>query len=230
MFNRRSSLRSLQGLNQNVYGVTNDRNFSIIDMQSRLHRHTTQILKCVRKEDGRTIRYHLCSSLSWCMALANRLHFDVANEMWVAFPGVCPYCLSTPCACKKQRRQQRQKNIAPTRRQPVSLSAWQKMFWRIYPNIVIKSAIHLAEEAGEVDEALRNHLATHNAEWLRKATEEIIDTVTNIFAVASCLDINLAEEAVEYFADGCPGCKTAQCQCGYATVDNPIVSSKPCKW
>jgi len=103
------------------------------------------------------------------------------------------------------------------------------MFWEIYPNIIQNSAIHLAEEAGEVDEAIRNHIATHNILWFQKIKEELVDTITNIFAVASCLHINMADEMTEYFVNGCPGCKTLLCECGYVTVDKPTISSKPCK-
>jgi len=102
------------------------------------------------------------------------------------------------------------------------------MFWRIYPNFIQNSAIHLAEEAGEVDEAIRNHIATHDTTWFLKIVEELVDTITNIFAVASCLHISLADEMAEYFTHGCPGCKAIPCKCGYVTVDQPVVSKKPC--
>ena len=220
-----SSLKRAQHLNSQIYSLANDRNYSITEMFSRLHRHTTHILKAVRKEKYDTIEYHLCSALSWSLALANRLHFDIAEEMWKFFPGICPYCSCAPCVCKTRRQQRINIPLNTKSRRPVSLSAWQKMFWKIYPNTVQNSAIHLAEEAGEVDEAIRNHLATHNNDWFSKIVEELVDTVTNIFAVSSCLKINLAVSFAEYFSEGCPGCKSAPCKCGYVTTDQPI--SKP---
>jgi len=223
MISRYSPLKRVQMLHQEIYSVTNDCNYSISGMFSRLHRHITHILKAVRKEEYSEIKYHLCSAFSWSLALANRLHFDLADKMWESFPGICPYCLCAPCACKMRRIQRRRLKGESRGKRPVSLSSWQKMFWRIYPNIVQNSAIHLAEEAGEVSEAIRNHGATHDQLWLDRTVEELVDVVTNIFAVSSCLNINLADALAEYYANGCPGCKSCPCECGYVTIDKPIV-------
>jgi NTP pyrophosphatase (non-canonical NTP hydrolase) len=191
-------------------------------MLSRLHVHITRILKAVRKENYITVDYDICSAFSWSLALADRFHFDLADEMWKRYPGFCPYCLSAPCACK-ERRKNRQRFAGKFKgKRPVVIQEWQKMFWSIYPNALQNSAIHLAEEAGEVDEALRNYIATHEKDWFIKVVEELVDLVTNIFAVASCLHIDLAVSLVAYFAKGCPACKTNPCKCGYVAVDHPI--------
>lgn len=222
MISDNSSLTEFQELNKEIYLVANDRNYSNTEIFSRLHRHTTQILKAVRKEKYEDLKYHLCMSFSWSMAMANRFHIDVAAEMWKRFPGVCPYCKRAPCGCK-ERAKERQKNlISPTREQPVSLVDWQKMFGEIYPNVIINSAIHLAEEAGEVDEAIRIYLATHDIDWFNKLIEELIDVITNIFGVANCLKFNLAAGVVAYFVQGCPGCNRTPCACGYVATDQPV--------
>jgi len=145
--------------------------------------------------------------------------------MWRRFPGVCPYCLFAPCCCKQRPKKRRLTN-GPGEKQPVSLREWQEMFAKVYPNVVQVSAMHLAEEAGEVNEALLAHSATHNEVWFGKVIEELVDVVTNIFGVANCLGLDLATEMADYFSQGCPKCIRSPCECGYVLVDKPIPSRR----
>ncbi len=219
MINSSSSLSEFQENNNMIYLVTNDRNYSIEKMFARLHRHITHVLKAVRKEKYDNIMYHLCMAFSWALAIFNRFHINLADDMWSRFPGLCPYCLGAPCCCK-QRPKERQKITGSSRgEQPILLRDWQKMFAEIYPNVVLVSAIHLAEEAGEVDEALHAHSATHKEDWFWKAVEELVDAITNIFGVANCLNLDLAIGMAEYFSGGCPKCHNFPCECGYVAVD-----------
>lgn len=217
------ALDEFQALNMEIYLVPNDRDFSNARMFSRLHHHITQILKAVRKEKYENIEYHLCMSFSWVVALLNRFHIDLATEMWKFFPGICPYCKTAPCSCKKERAKERQDVDEKTNgKPPTFLSDWQTMFAKIYPNVVMVSAIHLAEEAGEVDEAIENYSATHDHLWFDKVAEELVDVVTNIFGVANCLKLDLADGLAGYFSQGCPKCHGVPCTCGGVVVDRPI--------
>lgn len=96
------------------------------------------------------------------------------------------------------------------------------MFAKIYHNEIRDSAMHLAEEAGELDEAARNLTATHNKECLEKVIEELVDLVTNIFAVANCMTFDLTTGLVKLFSNGCPKCHKVPCKCGYLPEDKPI--------
>ena len=109
---------------------------------------------------------------------------------------------------------------------PVSLRDWQKMFTKIYPNNVLESAIHFAEEVGEVNEALQALSSTHQELWFGKVIEELVDVVTNIFGVANCLGLDLADGMAEYFAKGCPSCEQSPCICGFLVVDPPMSSRR----
>lgn len=231
--NSDSSLSDFQARNREIYLEVNDRHYSAEKMFARLHRQITHILKAVRKheqehreEEYENIMYHLCMSLSWSLAMLNRYHIDLADDMWRRFPGVCPYCSEAPCICQK-RPKDRQKLIGKTRgKQPVSLRDWQKMFAEIYPNTVLVSAIHLAEEAGEVNEALQTHSATHQEGSFWKVVEELVDVVTNIFGVANCIKLDLATGMAGYFAEGCPRCRHFPCLCGFVLKDEPITLGK----
>ena len=89
------------------------------------------------------------------------------------------------------------------------------MFWKIYPSTVLVSAIHMAEEAGEVHDALHEYLQAdvYKDHWFQTVVDELVDVVTHIFAVASCRDISLTESMVQYFARHCPGCRGEPCIC-----------------
>jgi NTP pyrophosphatase (non-canonical NTP hydrolase) len=222
MIRNNYSLAEFQKMNGRIYLLVNDRCYESTEMFSRLHHHITQVLKAVRKEKYDTIEYQLCMAFSWSLALANRFHINLEEEMWERFPGHCPYCLQAPCACK-DRAKNRQKTIGkPLGKRPASLFGCQRMFAKIYPNAVINSAIHLAEEAGEVNEAIRNYMATHETEWFGKIALELVDAITHIFSVASCLKLNLAASMVGYFSKGCPGCNKLPCSCGHVVEDEPI--------
>lgn len=219
MLGPRSSLASFQRLNAKMYGVANDRYYSAEKMFMRLHRHITNILKAVRKKRYRNARYHLCMAFSWSLALFNRYHIELATDMWRRFPGCCPYCTCAPCRCKEKRRAHRRSACMPKRRKPLSLHSWQKMFAAIYRNAVLESTIHLAEEAGEVNEALHFFLSTLDDRWFDKVIEELVDVVTNIFGVANCLGLDLAVGVAEYFSRGCPRCQKHLCSCGFVAAE-----------
>jgi len=224
MISSSSSLTDFQKINREIYLVVNDRCYDITGLFSHLHRHITQILKAVRKKKYVNIKYHICMAFSWAMALANRFHIDVADEMWGFFPGFCPYCNSVPCVCFPERVRNRQKLAGKSMgERPTALFEWQAMFARIYPNVIEHSAMHLAEEAGEVNEAIRNYSSTHNQEWFRKIAEELVDVITNIFGVINCLRLDLAAGLADYFAGGCPKCRQSPCSCDYVAVDYPIL-------
>lgn len=213
-----SSLQAFQELNKEIYRRTNDRNFDDWALFCYVLRHVTRGLKNVRKKDHKTTQWHLCMALSWSLGLFNRLHVNLASRMWKAFPGHCPYCLTAPCSCS-ERRQERLPPKEPSCQEPKSICQWQEMFARIYPGTLQESAIHLAEETGEVGEALRNFLATHRKAWFEKTVEEMIDLVTNIFAVANRLNIDLAGGMAHSFEGGCPGCLHQSCRCKKIIVD-----------
>lgn len=225
MINSQSSLQDFQDLNRKIYAVVNDRNYTSADLVSYVHRHITQILKVVRRENYDNMDYWFCMASAWLFAVANRFHISLEDEMWARFPRKCPYCKSAPCVCKTRaaKRHVFYEELIAIR--PASMRDWQEMFVGIYPNnSALGSAVHLAEEIGELSERVRNFSGKHNAESFEKIKEEAVDVLANLFAVASCLKINLAEVSAKYFTDGCPKCEVCPCQCSYVTDDDPVLS------
>lgn len=204
-----------QELNQRIYLVANDRFFATNSvMAARIHNHQIRVLKAVRKGNHKNTPYHLAMAFSWSMALANRFHIDVGDELWKRFPGVCPYCGYVPCGCKL-RRVRRKKVVILIRDRPHSLQGYQAMFARIYPNSLQNAAMHFAEEVGEVNVALENFMGMHDEKLVEEVILELVDTITTIFAVATAVNCNLAVEMERWFAHGCPGCHKLICKCGF---------------
>lgn len=209
------SLAGFQGLNSEIYLVVNDRNYSPAQMVSRVHRFVTRVLKLVRKGQTDGVGYHLSMALSWSFALANRFHIDLEKETWERFPGVCPYCGYAPCCCK-ERAQARKEVVADPAKRPATFREFQTMFREIYPaNTLQESAMHLAEEAGELDEALEYFMGTHDDRLFAEVVVELVDAITNMCAVASCLNLDLAVEMEKHFSKGCSKCNEVPCGCRF---------------
>jgi NTP pyrophosphatase (non-canonical NTP hydrolase) len=214
---REWSLTDFQALNQGIYGVQNDRNFEAADMASRIHSYITRVLKAVRKNNTEHACYHLAMGFSWSLALANRLHINLDDQMWERFPGYCPYCLKTPCSCKERAEERGQRQ--PIGERPTTLRQFQNMLRGIYPNNTLKdAAMHLAEESGELGENVEFFRGTHDPEHFNEIVIELVDVVTNICAVASCLGVDLAVEMEHNMGDGCPKCHESPCGCGYTVA------------
>ncbi|MBU6429540.1 MAG: hypothetical protein KGR26_11045, partial [Cyanobacteria bacterium REEB65] len=173
-----------------------------------------------------TVSWDLCMAFSWSLALGNSLHMDVGEELWKRFPGVCPYCGHAPCDCKTRKLKRRK--VRPNGgEKPHILQEFQEMFARIYPNELLIAAIHLAEEVGEVNEALVHWRGLHKSELYEELILELADVITTIFSVATAIDLNLAVEMGKWFADGCPGCGRNPCRCGFVILKDGVARHDP---
>src|SRR5579885_2318195 len=157
-FQHDQTLEEFQDLIAHIYSLPDDRLYSLWDLLTQQQRFTMRALKGIRKQDIDKVRTNLLIAFSWCMAVANRLHIDVDIEVWQRFPGFCPYCAQAPCVCKIIKPTRR-KQLTPKARKPKSLQAYQNLFDDIYPashRTLADAGVHLAEETGEVSEAIHN--------------------------------------------------------------------------
>jgi len=213
---RNYSLSQLQTLNQQLYEVQNDRYcYDAPVMISKMTHHSGKILKGVRKGKLTGIGYHAAMTFSWSFALANRFHLTTEEEIWSRFPGVCPYCNRPVCRCGENRPRNRKKVVVDQRLRPSSCHGYQQMFARIYPQKLAKAASHLSEEVGEVEQALRYYVGTHEKRLFDEIVLELTDVQTMVFAVATSINVDIATEMGLWFDCGCPGCKNSPCRCKY---------------
>lgn len=216
-----TTIKEFQQFVQDVYGLSNDRYFSIQDMLSNVERFMTRGLKGIRKGDAERTKFNLMISLSWFMSMLNQLHIDIEEEVWKRFPYMCSYCASCPCVCKAQKIQTRQQVIIDNSKRPKTLEDFQNMFNNIYPvstRTLDHAGVHLIEEMGEVSEAILTYRGNHNDEDFKKLILECADLISCIMGVFNSLNINLAKELSIVFAQDCHVCKKAPCVCNFVDI------------
>ena len=220
-FKKTGTLTDLQGFIGTVYGMPDDRLYSIWDLLTHEQRFSMRALKGIRKGSIERLRTNLLISLSWLMAIANRLHVNVEDQVWERFPMRCSYCGKIPCACKAIKATKRARFKRDNRLRPHGLAAFQKMFNDIYPadsRTLAEAGVHLAEEVGEVSEAVSNYLGQHLESQFDEIKLEIADLVSCIFGVANSAKIDLAKELAAMYADNCHVCHKMPCVCKFAQV------------
>jgi NTP pyrophosphatase (non-canonical NTP hydrolase) len=220
-FATNDSLADYQKFVQDVYGLPDDRLYSIWDILTQQQRFTMRALKGIRKNDTEKVRTNLLIAFSWLMAIANRLHISMEDEVWQRFPYLCSYCGRKPCSCKTIKPSARLKVKSDPGKKPLSLEETQIMFQEIYPEetrTLADAGVHLAEEMGEVSEAVHNYLGQHLLKQFDEVRLEMADFVSCIFGIANSADINIAKELASMFSDNCHVCHKAPCICKFADV------------
>ena len=220
-FHKNGTIDQFQIVVNKIYGLPDDRLYSIWDLLAQQQRFTMRALKGVRKDNQDKIRTNLLIAFSWTAAIANRLHVNMDNELWNRFPGVCSYCAKQPCACNAIKPSARKKVLKASRSKPVRLSDFQNMFEQIYPSskrTIDEAAVHLAEEIGEVSEAIHNYLGQHTEKTFEEIPLEIADFVSCVFGLANSAKVNMAAELAGSFYNNCHICHKLPCVCTFSKV------------
>ncbi len=216
-----TALKDYQKFTKEVYEMPNERHFSVHDMLINIQRFTMRGLKGVRKDDVKKSKINFLIALSWFISFLNRLHIDLENEVWSRFPYCCSYCTTCPCSCNEFKIMVRKQISAPDARKPKSLEGFQLMFNEIYPaskRTLEHSAVHLAEELGELSEAILIYLGTHKDKDFEKVKNESADFFSCLVGAFNSLDINISKELSFMFADGCHECKKTPCECDFEKI------------
>jgi NTP pyrophosphatase (non-canonical NTP hydrolase) len=220
-FRKNGTLQDFQKFIFAVYALPDDRLYSIEDLLMQEQRFSMRALKGIRKGNHEKIRVNMLIAFSWLMAIANRLHIDIEEELWKRFPMRCSYCGKIPCACKAIKATSRARFKRNAALRPRSLSGFQEMFDAIYPaeqRTLNAAGVHLAEEVGEVSEAIHNFLGQHLENQFDEIKLEMADVVSCIFGVANSADIAVASELANMFKNNCHVCHKAPCTCKFAGV------------
>ncbi len=220
-FLENQTMAQFQELTRDIYEVSNDRLFSLPDLVSNQGRFTMRALKGIRKRNRNKLKTNLLICLSWIMPVANRLHIDVEAVVWQRFPAVCSYCGRQPCACDKLKPITRTKVSRKKSLKPKTLKDFQNMFALIYPpekRTLFEAGVHLAEETGEVSEAIHCFLGEHKQKQFKTVENEIADWISCMFGVANSASIDIAKELAKMFSNNCHVCHQAPCVCSLSFV------------
>lgn len=216
------TLPEFQNLINKIYSLPDDRLFSLWDLVSNQERFTMRALKGIRKDDTKKLTLNILVSFSWLMAIGNRLHIDVEKVIWERFSGTCSYCRKAPCICRKNKNIKRVKsNKSKSFSKPKTFEDFQNMFRMIYPpdkRTLPEVGVHLAEEMGELSEAIHIFLGEHRAKEFKDIEDEIADYVSCIFGVANSSNINVSKELFIMYKNNCHVCHKAPCVCNFSSV------------
>ncbi len=133
-FHKNQTLKEFQDLIGEIYALPDDRLYSIWDLLTQQQRFTMRTLKGIRKGNIERVKHNLLISFSWLMAIGNRLHIHIEEDVWRRFPRMCSYCGSRTCVCKKEKPAERRKIKIDNSLKPENLKKLQEMFETIYPS------------------------------------------------------------------------------------------------
>lgn len=220
-FYKDSSFGDYQELIKNVYGLPDDRMFSLQDLLVNLQRFTMRSLKGIRKENDKKLTLNLLIAFSWLMSIGNRMHIQIDEIIWRRFPYLCSYCGSKPCVCKKMKPTKRSRVVSNKKVQPSSLQEFQEMFSLIYPpqsRTLFEGGVHLAEELGELSESIYIFMGKHSEYQFREIEDELADFVSCIFGVANSAKINISKELEKMYVKNCHACHNSPCSCNFSYI------------
>lgn len=216
-----TTINEYQNFVKEVYGLPNDRFFSLWDMLTNVERFGTRGLKGIRKEDKDKTKINFLISFSWLISMMNQFHIDLGNEVWKRFPYLCSYCASCPCCCKEKKIRKRQKVFGDEKKRPKTLEDFQSMFSKIYPpetRTLEHAGIHLAEEVGELAEVILTYRGGHKEEDFDNIPLEAADLFSCFMGVFNSLRISMTKELSIMFSNNCHVCNNAPCTCSFRTI------------
>ena len=216
-----TTIKEYQSFTKEIYGLPNDRYFSASEMMANIQRFAMRGIKGIRKKDQKKTGVNMVISISWFMSLMNQLHIDIEDEIWKRFPYLCSYCGFCPCFCKEKKPDKRQTVNSDDGKRPKTLADFQKMFNEIYPassRTIEHAGIHLAEEIGELSEAILAYRGDHQEIGFERLSSETADVFSCFMGVINSFDINLSKELSSLFSENCHVCKKSPCECSFDDI------------
>jgi len=217
----KSSIRDFQAFIDSLYGRSNKRHFSIDEMLININRFAGRGLKGIRKRDFHKTVTNLTIAMSWATSLMNQLDIDIEDQVWKRFPYLCLYCGNSPCLCKVKKSRKRIDKSTPARLRPKTIREFQEMFNKIYPadsRTLEHAGIHLAEEVGELSEAVMAFRSRHRDQDFERIKSEAADSFSCFMGVFNSLAFDYQEYLIKGHKEGCYSCKSLPCECTYQFV------------
>ena len=174
-------------------------------------------------------------SLSWLLAFANLYEINMQQTLYSRFPGICPYCLTSPCQCFRTQKQpvkyipaykakeemDAKYTILAGSNHDWSLSNAIATLSTIYPNneVVFHHAgpwhliAKMQEEIGEVHEAASKF--AKGSKTVHAIGEELSDALAWLLGAWGivCRDRSMDDCFIDYYINDCPVCTSFPCVC-----------------
>ena len=209
------SITRLQKQNRQIYGLPNDRLYSVEDLlyynQKFLFRYIAELEE--KKSDA---IISLAVSLSWFIALVNRYHLDLESELWKHYAYKCPKCLEIPCQCQRGDESPGQKTGRPPSLKPKNLRLWQEMFGKIYPQEKInKINSRLLRSQDDLFYSYRFFAKERKKKYFREIERKSADYFALLLRAFNACDWDLSKILSKLFKNGCYVCHQTPCECNF---------------
>ncbi len=203
-FGKNCSLDDFQKMIQQITGPSNDQLFSVIDLANEHSIFVAKALKGLRLSNHDILKSNLIIAFCWLNTIANRLNVNIEQALWRKYPYICPYCGQIPCTCKAVVGDRKVRPQRLERRKPKNFADFQKMFELIYPSknrTLMKAGMHMAEESGEINEAIYDYLKIRKDSYIHTVEDEIADWASHLFTVSNSAGIDIGQELDLIFKD-----------------------------
>jgi hypothetical protein len=210
------TIEDLIKINRSIYGVGDDRLYSVDDL---LYYNQKYILRFIDSAESKSeqAKSDLIVALFWYIALIFRYHIDIESELWKHYSYKCPRCMDIPCSCQGIDIDERKKTGRPPSRLPGSLSEWQAMILKIYPNDTLPDVGNkLIKYLDKLSFCFRNYIKKPNEKNLKELEYRTIDYFVLVFEAMNLMNIDLDNEISTMFKRGCYVCHKIPCICNYS--------------
>lgn len=210
-----------------------DRDFSYIF--GYCARHIGYLCKSLNSSRGQKLdKDEFFRSVSWLLAIANKLELDLQRAMILRHPCVCPYCLTRPCDCISTGKQPKihirsydiphelaSKADVVLRDKKVTFDCHIERLREIYPgNRYVWQAMgawfttsKMQEELSEVHEATTRFLDNRrNKDSVGEELSDLLGWILSAWDIASDR-ASFDDEFKAYYMKGCPVCEEDECTC-----------------
>jgi len=211
------TVAEFQRMNLHIYGKANER-YTDSDLILRFYEDISDTMETARKDELEKLPSQIARNFSFANAVANRFEIDMQEALWHKYPGVCPHCLREQnCMCSTEHPDipDKEQMLRWRRRdrtlEPKTLAEHQAFHGKLYARqnrriLVIQTAGHLTEEAGEISKEYRHK----NKPGMQ---DELADSFSWMFALANRCGFELAETVWNQYPYECEKCRETVCEC-----------------
>lgn len=215
-FMKQISINKALKVSYEIYGIPNDRRFSVQDLLYYIQKYLFLYLNSSQKKNSKKTTQNLAIAFSWFLALINRYHIDLEHQVWKRFPYKCPLCLSIPCECRSINNATQFKTGRPPSRMPESLDDWQLMFKKIYQDKNLDELnIKFLQKLDNLIRSTRLFIKEKAKKHFFDIEKNSADFFSFFFRTFNLLSKSLEKQFVVMHEDGCYECHKTPCICNF---------------
>ncbi|MCX6812258.1 MAG: hypothetical protein NTW79_01360 [Candidatus Berkelbacteria bacterium] len=210
------TISDLLEITEKIYGLPDRRLYDLDDFFYYHEKFLLRYLEAKKNSDQSEMKKNLMIAFAWFFAVVNHFEINLSGILAKRYSYKCPFCLEIPCDCDENKTKKSQKTGRPISRQPETISEWQEIIKKVYPDLGGGSGVKLLAAKDRFHFTFRQF---RRASGVRKFTEvesQSADYFVFLLRVLNRFDIDLGDEFPNFFASGCFVCHKTPCQCFYS--------------